>query len=231
MYGSQSEVKNKASFILACAGIGKRMGLTQAKQFLEYEGKPLFLRALLCAEASSYIGEIIIVAKEEEISYIKNKCKEENVQKIYAVVSGGKERQDSVFAGLQAISGRFPYIAVQDAVRPFCKEKYFEDCWKALEAGYDGAVVGVKVKDTIKRISGERVVETLEREELFATHTPQMFQTEILIRAHQIAYQEHFLGTDDASLVERLHYKVKAIFGEYDNVKITVPEDLKFLND
>lgn len=231
MHSSQPKVEKRASFILACAGMGKRMGLRQAKQFLEYEGKPLFLRSLLCAETSHYIGEIIVVTQEEFISYVENICKEEKIQKIYAVVSGGKERQDSVFAALQAVSGKYPYIVVQDAARPFCKEKYFEACWQALEEGYDGAVVGVKVRDTIKKISGESIVTTPEREKLFAAHTPQMFRADILIKAYQLAYQENFLGTDDASLVERLSYKVKAIFGDYDNIKITVLEDLKFLND
>ena len=231
MYSSQSKVIPKTSFVLACAGVGKRMGITQPKQFLEYEGKPLFLKALLCAENSCYIGEIIIVTQEEHIAYIKSICKEEKLQKVHAVVAGGKERQDSVFAALQSLSGKYPYVVVQDAARPFCKEKYFLNGIKALEEGYDGAVIGVKVKDTIKQILGENVVKTPEREQLFAAHTPQVFRADILIKSYQLAYQENFLGTDDSSLVERLGYKVKAIFGDYDNIKITVPEDLKFLKD
>lgn len=217
---------------MACAGFGTRMGLKQPKQFLEYQGKPIFLKPLLCAEHSSLIGEIVIVTQQEYIPYIEELCHQEGIRKVAAIVCGGKERQDSIYAGLRALRQEYPYIIVQDAARPFCKEKYFNLTVEAVESGYDGAVVGVPVKDTIKICSDAGdLLETPPRRLLFAAHTPQVFRRDILLQAYQKAEEEKFLGTDDASLVERLGYRVKAILGDEDNIKITVPEDLKFLND
>ncbi len=238
MYGGNIKVNEKkigknGSFILACAGLGKRMGLSYPKQFLEFNGKPLFLKSLVCAENSEYVKEIIIVTQKEHIVYISEVCEKENLKKVSVIIEGGAERQDSIYEGIKKVSSNSDYIIVQDAVRPFCKEKYFKECWEALQIGYDGAVVGVKVRDTIKEIfdvGGEnRILKTLKRENLFAANTPQVFRKEVLEEAYNRAYRDNFLGTDDASLVERLGFLVKAIFGDYDNIKITVPEDLKFL--
>ncbi|PID67235.1 MAG: 2-C-methyl-D-erythritol 4-phosphate cytidylyltransferase [Fusobacteriales bacterium] len=210
------------------------MKLDYPKQFLEYEGKPLFLKSLMCAEESPYIKEIIIVTQKDNINYISEICKKENLQKIKIIVEGGKKRQDSVYNALKKVSLDMDYVIIQDAVRPFCKEKYFKDCYDTLQAGYDGAVIGVSVKDTIKILDSEnleenKILSTPKREKLFAAHTPQIFKKNILEEAYKKAYEDNFYGTDDSSLVERLGFKVKAILGDYDNVKITVPEDLKFL--
>lgn len=219
------------SFILACAGIGKRMKLGYPKQFLEYDGKPLFLKPLLCAEQSEYVDEIIIVSQEEYLEDIKTLCQKEGIHKLKAVVTGGRERQDSIFAALKKVNIDMDYVMVQDAVRPFCKEKYIRESYEQLEAGYMGTVVGVAVKDTIKEITEDGFVKnTPKRSSLFAAHTPQAFQKEILKEAYEKAYQDKFLGTDDASLVERLQLSIKIIVGDYDNIKITTPEDLKILN-
>ncbi|AVQ16229.1 2-C-methyl-D-erythritol 4-phosphate cytidylyltransferase [Fusobacterium gonidiaformans 3-1-5R] len=231
MHCGYSKIKKKMSFILACAGIGKRMKLGYPKQFLEYDGKPLFLKPLLCAEQSEYVDEIIIVSQEEYLEDIKTLCQKEGIHKLKAVVTGGRERQDSIFAALKKVSIDMDYVMVQDAVRPFCKEKYIRESYEQLEAGYMGTVVGVAVKDTIKEITEDGFVKnTPKRSSLFAAHTPQAFQKEILKEAYEKAYQDKFLGTDDASLVERLQLSIKIIVGDYDNIKITTPEDLKILN-
>lgn len=222
--------------ILAAAGSGKRMGLSEPKQFLEYEGKALFLHSLLAAEHSIYIHEIVLVCQEEYQEEITRLCSQEKIGKLNKIVVGGKERQDSIFAGLQALGPEVDYVFVQDAARPFCKAKYFEACYQALEEGYMGAVVGVPVKDTVKVIEGNRIVETPRRDTLFAAHTPQAFPRDILEQSYQAAKAEHFFGTDDSSLVERyllqkqLPQGIQPILGDYDNIKITVFEDLRFLN-
>ncbi|MBS9776048.1 MAG: 2-C-methyl-D-erythritol 4-phosphate cytidylyltransferase, partial [Fusobacterium sp.] len=123
--------EKNGSFILACAGLGKRMELDYPKQFLEYQGKPLFLKSLTCAENSEYIKEIIIVTQKENINFISEICKKEKITKVEAVVEGGAQRQDSIYKGLKEVSLGMDYIIVQDAVRPFCKEKYFKDCYDA----------------------------------------------------------------------------------------------------
>jgi len=231
MYGGNFEIEKKASFILACAGVGKRMQLDYPKQFLEYQGKPLFLKPLLCAEQSEYIQEIIIVSQKEYIDFIVEICQEAGIQKVKAVVEGGKERQDSIYTALKEVEEKMDYVMVQDAVRPFCKARYLRELYEVLQEGYAGAVVGVPVKDTIKQISEEGLIEkTPTRSTLFAAQTPQAFRKEVLQEAYEKAYEDNFLGTDDSSLVERLGYPVKMLRGDYDNIKITTPEDLKILN-
>ncbi|MDY6172008.1 MAG: 2-C-methyl-D-erythritol 4-phosphate cytidylyltransferase [Fusobacterium necrophorum] len=231
MYGGNSKIRKKSSFILACAGMGKRMQLDYPKQFLEYQGKALFLRPLICAEKSEYVDEIIIVSQKEYVEYITKLCKEAGIHKLKCVAVGGKERQDSIYAALEKVGEEMEYIIVQDAVRPFCKERYLREAYEVLQEGYAGAVVGVAVKDTIKQISEEGLVQkTPDRNTLFAAHTPQAFLKEILQEAYDQAYKDKFFGTDDASLVERLGYSVKIIRGDYDNIKLTTSEDLKMLN-
>lgn len=121
---------------------------------------------------------------------------------------------------------------MQDGVRPFLKEKYIEKSCELLDNEEDlvGVVVGVPVKDTIKvvGIDGE-ILTTPNRSTLVAVHTPQTFRGDILKQAYEQAEKDGFLGTDDSSLVERLDLKVKILIGDYDNIKITTQEDLKFL--
>lgn len=231
MHSGNSKIEKKSSFILACAGVGKRMQLEYPKQFFEYQGKPLFLSPLLCAEQSEYVQEIIIVSQKEYREYIAKHCREAGIHKLKCVVVGGKERQDSIYAALQEVGEEMEYVIVQDAVRPFCKERYLRETYEVLQEGYVGAVVGVAVKDTIKQISEEGLVQlTPNRSTLFAAHTPQAFRKAMLQEAYDKAYEDKFLGTDDASLVERLGYSVKIVKGDDDNIKLTTPEDLKILN-
>ena len=121
-------------------------------------------------------------------------------------------------------------VIIQDAARPFLKDKYIEESLKILNDNCDGAIIGVKCKDTVKIIDKNGiVVETPNRDNLIMVHTPQTFKFEILKKAHQIAEEKNILATDDASLVEMISGKIKVIYGDYDNIKITVQEDLKFL--
>lgn len=142
---------------------------------------------------------------------------------------GGKERQNSIYNALK-YDNNSDIILVQDGVRPFLKEKYIEECCRVVAEERLGAVVGVQVKDTIKVINENfEVVSTPKRADLIAVHTPQAFEGKLLKEAYEIAERENFLGTDDSSLVERIGGKVKIVLGDYDNIKITTQEDLKFL--
>lgn len=229
MYCGDFEIKKKVTLILAAAGVGKRMGLGYPKQFLEHQGKPLFIFPLEVAQKSQIIDDIIISTNNENIEIVEKYCKKYKIEKVKAVVAGGKERQDSIFNALQHDEDS-DIILVQDGVRPFLKEKYIKDCCDVIIKEKCGAVIGVKVKDTIKVINGDGMVEsTPKRDALIAVHTPQGFEGKILKEAYSKAEKEKFLGTDDSSLVERLGYKVKIVLGDYDNIKITTQEDLKFL--
>ena len=231
MYSSNSKIDKKVTLILAAAGVGKRMGLSYPKQFLEYNNKPLFVTPLEVAQNSNIIDEIILVTNEENIKLVEDICKKYNITKVKDVVAGGKERQNSIYNALRKDKNS-DIILVQDGVRPFLKAKYIEKSCELLDKETDlaGVVVGVPVKDTIKvvGIDGE-ILATPNRTGLIAVHTPQTFKGDILKKAYEQAEKDGFLGTDDSSLVERLNLKVKILIGDYDNIKITTQEDLRFL--
>lgn len=219
----------KVTMIVAAAGVGKRMGLGYPKQFLEYKGKPLFVMPLEVAQNSNIVDEIIVVTNKENVSLVENYCNQYGLSKVVKVTEGGKERQNSIYNALK-YDNNSDIILVQDGVRPFLKEKYIEECCRVVVEERLGAVVGVQVKDTIKVINESfEVVSTPKRADLVAVHTPQAFEGKLLKEAYEIAERENFLGTDDSSLVERIGGKVKIVLGDYDNIKITTQEDLKFL--
>lgn len=220
----------KTIYILAAAGIGKRMALNCPKQFLEFDKEPIFIKTLKTLSKSSVIDEIIIVTNKEYIEKVENLVKDFNIKKIRDIISGGKERQDSIYNAIKTIDNiNEYYIGVHDGVRPFIQEKYILEAWKSLESNknIDGVVLAVPVKDTIKVINENGfIINTPDRKTLMAAQTPQIFRGAILKKAYELASSQGFLGTDDSSLVENINGIVKYIEGAYDNVKITTVEDL-----
>lgn len=140
------------------------------------------------------------------------------------VIEGGKVRQETVRLALEMLDPSIELVAIHDGARPFLSPALLQAC---LEAGkeYGAVVPALPIYDTIKR-GDEWVEETLPREALFTIQTPQVFKRELIKEAHRRAWEEGFIGTDDASLVERLGIKVRMIRGEKENIKITDPEDL-----
>ena len=229
MFSSNSEIRY--TLIVAAAGVGKRMGLSYPKQFLEHNGKPLFINVLEIGEKSKLISDIIIVTGKELIKEVKYMCEKFKITKVKEIAEGGKERQDSIYNALKFCDEN-SIIAVQDGVRPFFKEKYLENALNELKdnSHIDGVVVGVPVKDTIKVVNEEGIIiSTPVRSTLVAAQTPQVFRGKILIEAYEKAKDENFLGTDDSSLVEKYGGKVKISLGDYGNIKITTIEDISFL--
>ena len=217
-------------FIVAAAGVGKRMGLDYPKQFLEVEGKPIFIKTLEVIEKNSRVRGIVVVTNKEYIYIVTELCKTFGITKVINVVAGGRERQDSIYNALLQIPQGI-LVGVQDGVRPFIKERYIIDSYDKLmeEPKLDGIVVGVPVKDTIKIINTDgKIVKTPNRADLFAAQTPQIFRGEILRRSYEKARKDGFIGTDDSSLVERLGGNIETLMGSYENIKITTPEDLLF---
>lgn len=226
MHSSNAEIDYY--YIVAAAGVGKRMGLDYPKQFLEVDGKPIFIKTLEVIEKNQRVKGIVVVTNKEYISEVKKMCEIFKINKVIDVVSGGKERQDSIYNALEQIP-KDSIIGVQDGVRPFIQNKYIEDSYTKLitETNLDGVVVGVPVKDTIKVVNSKgKVIETPKRDYLFAAQTPQVFRGEILHRSYEQAKKQGFLGTDDSSLVEKIGGSVGIILGSYENIKITTPEDL-----
>lgn len=229
MFSSNSEIRY--TLIVAAAGVGKRMGLSYPKQFLEHNGKPLFINVLEIGEKSKLISDIIVVTGKELKEEVKSMCEKFKITKVKHIAEGGKERQDSIYNALK-FCDKNSIIAVQDGVRPFFKEKYLEDALNELKnnSHIDGVVAGVPVKDTIKVVNEEGIIiSTPVRRTLVAAQTPQVFRGKILIEAYEKAKEENFLGTDDSSLVEKYGGKVKISLGDYGNIKITTIEDINFL--
>ena len=220
-------------FVVAAAGIGRRMGLDYPKQFLEHEGEAIFLKALKKIEASPLVTEIIVSTNSEYISLVENLCREKKINKLVKVVAGGNERQDSVKNALGHIEDiENVVVGIQDGVRPFIRESYIEEAYNEITANENisGVVIGVGVKDTIKILDDEGyIVNTPNRSKMIAAQTPQVFRGIDLKEAYEKADLDNFYGTDSSSLVERMGKKVKVIEGSYGNIKITTPEDLIYL--
>lgn len=222
-------------YIVAAAGVGKRMGLGYPKQFLEYRGRPLFITTVEKIAASEKVKKIVVVTNEENIEVVRENIKKYIPDMNFEVVSGGKERQDSIYNGLKVIENEgFEYVAVHDGVRPFITKRYIEESLDILRqnSSIDGVVVGVKVKDTIKVVDRDGNIEsTPDRNSLMAAQTPQVFRFEKLKSSYERAFESGFYGTDDSSLVERCGGKVVFLEGSYENIKITTVEDLKYLEE
>lgn len=218
------------SVIIPAAGIGSRMNSDKKKQFIELAGKPILSHTISRFEECDKIEEIIVVTNKNEIEFCSEYIlKEHSALKKMKVVEGGGTRQESVYKGLQQIGSSVKYVVIHDGVRPFIEKIYLDNLLKKVTS-YKGCVLGVPVKDTIKRVSTDlTVVETPKRAELWAIQTPQAFDKDILIKAHEEARKSHYIGTDDASLVEAFtQVDIKVIEGSYNNIKITTPEDLIF---
>ena len=214
--------------IVLAAGQGKRMHSKVQKQFLEIQGYPVLYYSLRCFQESPLIQDIILVTGEESISY----CKEEIVQKygftkVSAVIPGGKERYDSVYAGLCECRD-CEYVLIHDGARPFVTEEILKrGLQKVKETG--ACVIGMPTKDTVKLSDEEGYVkETPNRKCVWTIQTPQIFSYSLIREAHDSIRQKDMSKiTDDAMVVETFtNQKVYLSEGSYENIKLTTPEDM-----
>jgi 2-C-methyl-D-erythritol 4-phosphate cytidylyltransferase len=210
--------------ILVAAGRGERMGQERPKAFLELAGVPLLLRAARVFEAAPSVSRLVAVVPEAQLAEAKRLLI--GLVKLHAVVAGGERRQDSVLAGLAAVPADFDgVVLVHDAARPLVDVELVEAV--AQQAAATGAALPVlPLVDTVKRVRGGRVVETLDRAELGGAQTPQGFRAALLREACEAATRAGLAITDEAMAVERLGRPVQAVPGSPRNRKITTPEDL-----
>ncbi|HCE67278.1 MAG: 2-C-methyl-D-erythritol 4-phosphate cytidylyltransferase [Geobacteraceae bacterium GWC2_55_20] len=219
----------KSIALIPAAGMGKRMGASVNKQYLLLDGLPIVARTISVFERSPLIDSIYLVIPAEEIPY----CREHVVEacgfkKVAAIIPGGKERQNSVMNGLNAIrdiADDDDVILIHDGVRPLVTEAILSESISVARI-MDGALAAVPAKDTIKVVSNGIVVDTPPRDTLWQAQTPQSFRFGIIHAAHLSAEAAGFTGTDDASLIERNGGKIGIVRGDYRNIKITTPEDL-----
>lgn len=214
--------------LVPAAGMGKRMGAGSNKQYLLLDGVPILAHTLRVFQEAPFIDGIYLVSPEQEIPYCKSEVVERyGFSKVKAIVPGGAERQHSVMNGLCAIeeAAEDDLVLIHDGVRPFVPVSVLEQAAAAAQE-FGGAVVAVPAKDTIKVARQGVVVETPPREELWLAQTPQAFRYGLILGAYRSAAEAGYLGTDDASLMERLKLPVKVVMGDYRNIKITTPEDM-----
>lgn len=229
-------MKNIWGIILA-AGSGTRLSEASGgvrKQYLEYRGAPLFWHSARTFSRVAGMRGVVFVFPPDDADAMEKRVRQyfrsEDLGLKWRVCAGGERRQDSVRNGLAVLDRNCEAVLVHDSARPFASARLVSGLVEALEQGARGVIPAVAVTDTVKRVDGEVVAETLNRAELRAVQTPQAFETGLLRQAHEQALAEGWEVTDDASMVERLA-EVLVIPGEQGNVKITTPEDLARLEE
>ncbi len=218
----------KAWAIIAAAGIGKRMGGGRPKQYLEVGGVPIICHTLRRFRETGCIESVVIVVEPGREAEVRAEILERyEFPKEWRVVSGGKVRQESVANGLACVPAEIDVVAVHDGVRPFVTpQQIAESVDLAHREG--AAIVAAPIKETIKRVEANAILATVDRHDLWGAKTPQSFRRALLCEAMESARREGFIGTDEASLVERMGQMVRIIAGDDRNIKITTPEDLIF---
>jgi 2-C-methyl-D-erythritol 4-phosphate cytidylyltransferase len=209
--------------VLAAAGRGERLGSERPKAFARLAGRPLLAESLERLEGSDWIDAIVVVAPPdwEEPSILV--AEEIGAGKVSSCVTGGDSRSESVRLALAEVPEDAAVVLVHDAARPLLPEAVIERVLAPLGEGWDGAAPGLPVSDTIKRVEGERVVETLPRDELTAVQTPQAF----VAAALREALSGDLTGASDcASLVEARGGRIKVVEGDRRLLKVTDAEDL-----
>lgn len=222
-------MKAKITAIILAAGKSQRMNSNVQKQYMILQGKPVLYYSLK-AFSDSAVDDIIIVTGEQERELVRETIVEKyGFHKVKAVVAGGKERYDSTYAGLQACEGS-DYVLIHDAARPLINEEVIE---RVIEGAmeHQAVVAGMPAKDTIKIVDEkEYAVETPPRKNMWIVQTPQAFSYGLIRSAYERMQTEPSQKrriTDDAMVVETYgDTKVKLIFGDYLNIKITTPDDI-----
>jgi 2-C-methyl-D-erythritol 4-phosphate cytidylyltransferase len=216
----------KAVALVPAAGSGTRMGGRQPKQYLVLGGAPILVHTLRALARCPSIEGAVVAVSEDRIDATQALLRRFRVPRLLAVVAGGEERQDSVRLGLETISSEAAWVVVHDAVRPMITPDLVERVLAAARIP-GAATCGWPVRETVKMVRDFVVDQTLPRDGLWLTQTPQAFRRELLREAHDKAARQGFRGTDDAMLVERLGGRVAMVEGLARNIKITTPEDLK----
>ena len=212
--------------IFPAAGASKRMGGGFNKNLLELAGEPILIRTLKTFSQIERVKFLIVVVAAHEVETVEKLLIATKNLKPWRVTIGGSERQYSIANGLKLLPEDAEIILVHDAARPLISARTINEVIDAAEK-FGGAIAAVPAKDTIKIIDTEGFVKsTPPRKNLVAVQTPQGFRREILLQAYSKAAEENFLGTDDASLVERLGANIKIVASDYENIKITTPEDI-----
>lgn len=221
---------SRITAIVLAAGQGKRMNSAVAKQFLQLQGKPVVYYCLKAFEESN-VDDIILVTGRDEVEYCeKDIVKRYGFRKVSRVIEGGRERYDSVYQGLR-FSEAPDYVLIHDGARPFIGVELINDIIRQI-VSEKACIVGTPVKETIKVVNDKKIiVDTPDRRTLWSAQTPQAFEYALIKEAYDLLYQDENKNrsviTDDAMVYESyLRRPVKVVQGDYNNIKLTTPEDL-----
>lgn len=218
----------KAAVVIVAAGNSRRMqGLD--KLWIPLAGRITLARTVDVFESSPLIDTIVLVTNNERLADTRALCEQEQWGKVAAIVAGGTHRQNSVRNGLDALAKINPtcrWVMIHDGARPFVTPTILEEGLRAAQE-HQASIPVVPVKETIKQVQDGKVSATLERSQLWAVQTPQVFAFSLIHQAHHLPLAQE-QATDDATLLERLGYTVSVFNGSHTNIKITTPEDLFF---
>ena len=213
--------------LIPAAGMGRRMGTSRNKLLLTLRSQPLLAWTILAAQATRSIHWIGIIAQRSDEEFIKQLLAELPVTKEVKIVYGGATRQESVYNGLQALPATAERVLIHDGARCLATPELIDRCAEAI-AHCQGLIAAVTVKDTIKVVDENRVIQsTPDRQQLWAAQTPQAFDVKLLKQCHDFGLSQGWEVTDDAALLERCGFPVQIVEGEETNLKITTPVDLQ----
>ncbi|GBE41339.1 MAG TPA: 2-C-methyl-D-erythritol 4-phosphate cytidylyltransferase [Nitrospirae bacterium] len=225
-------MKKRIVAIVPAAGLGKRFSSSVRKTFATLDGMPLLTHTLKRLNREPLITDIIPVLRGQDTKTGLDIAEEHKLDKVRWIAAGGPERQDSIYNGLRLLEemggGVSPdtLILVHDGARPVIPKGTIHRLISEVE-GIDGAAPGVPANETLKSVNKDGIItSTIDRENIRAIQTPQIFRFSVLKKAYEKAFADGFYGTDDASLVERIGGKIKIIPGNPLNIKVTTPEDL-----
>lgn len=218
--------KRLCSAVILSAGNGSRFDHDKAKQFVKICGVPVLVRSVLAFSETRLFDEIIVVSRQEDVSSTINLLNQYGIGEKVKVVPGGDTRQKSSLAGFNAISSKSEFVAIHDAARCLITSNMI-DCVMELAFINGAAACASRVADTLKRTDKNNVItETVDRENIWAVQTPQVFRTDLYCTASAIAERDGFIATDDCMLCEKIGYKVKLVDCGHTNIKITYPDDV-----
>ncbi len=210
--------------LITAGGLGQRMGSPTPKQYLELNGRPVLAWTLSVFETHPLIEFVVLTVPPGDENFCMEKIvKPYRFQKIRNIVAGGDERQASVRHGLEKLA-RTDFIVIHDGVRPLVSADIIARSIEIAKT-HGAAVACTPVTETVKKRIGE-YVNTISRKDLLLAHTPQTFQSRLIMDAHRKALEDGFIGTDDAMLVERLGHPVVAVEDSKENIKITTRTDM-----
>lgn len=217
--------------IIVAAGNSTRMNSDKNKQFITLGGIPVLVRTLKTFDSLPEINYIVIVTRNSDKETVNQFISEYRLITECQVVNGGETRQQSVYNGIQALCKSefgIKNVLIHDGARPFVSQSSIKAVISELETNCRAAAVGVRIKDTIKKVNHNSYIEkTLDRDNLISIQTPQGFDFNLITTAHEKAIEHNINVTDDCALIERLtNEPIKVIIGDYNNIKITTPEDI-----